>query len=162
RRRGRHLAAQAQVPRLTSRRSLPPRTGHRRSVPPSAAPGPRRTPPGATMCSRTLRRSLVAVTTAVAALSLTSGCVGPAAAPGGVTAAGSGGAADGSFELAPHIQQRLDDDKPMRIKLSNHDPSLAFATPIGAGMEKAGKEFGADVALIGPTGGDAAKQVSEI
>ncbi|MEW1648896.1 MULTISPECIES: substrate-binding domain-containing protein [unclassified Streptomyces] len=106
------------------------------------------------MSPRTLLRSLAAATAAVAALALT-GC-------GAVTAADSGGSSDGSFKLASYIQQRIDDDKPMRIKLSYHDPSLAFATPISAGMKRAGKELGADVALIGPTGGDAAKQVSEI
>lgn len=106
------------------------------------------------MSPRTILRSLVAATAAAATLSL-SAC-------GAITPADSGGSADGSFELAPHIQQRIDDGKPMRIKLSYHDPSLAFATPIGAGMEKAGEELGAEVALIGPTGGDAAQQVSEI
>ncbi|MFE7534137.1 sugar ABC transporter substrate-binding protein [Streptomyces rhizosphaericola] len=108
------------------------------------------------MSPRTLLRSLTAAAAAAAALSLT--------ACGAITSAdsGSGGSGDGSFTLAPYIQQRIDDDKPMRIKLSYHDPSLAFATPIGAGMKKAGKELGAEVSLRGPTGGDAAKQVSEI
>ncbi|MER7745517.1 substrate-binding domain-containing protein [Streptomyces bacillaris] len=108
------------------------------------------------MSPRTLLRSLTAAAAAAATLSLT--------ACGAITSAdgGSGGSGDGSFKLAPYIQQRIDDDKPMRIKLSYHDPSLAFATPIGAGMKKAGKELGAEVSLIGPTGGDAAKQVSEI
>ncbi|MDT0473744.1 substrate-binding domain-containing protein [Streptomyces sp. DSM 41014] len=109
------------------------------------------------MSPRTLLRSLAAVTAATAALALT-GC-------GAVTAADSGssnGSKDGSFKLADYIQQRIDDHKPMRVKLSYHDPSLAFATPISVGMKRAGKELGADVALIGPTGGDAAKQVSEI
>lgn len=69
---------------------------------------------------------------------------------------------DGGFQVADYIQKRVDDGEPLRIKLSYHDPSLAFATPIKAGMEKAGKEFGVDVQLIGPTGGDAAKQVSEL
>ncbi|MFJ2565672.1 MULTISPECIES: substrate-binding domain-containing protein [unclassified Streptomyces] len=106
------------------------------------------------MSPRTLLRSLFAATAAAAALTLT--------ACGAVTAGDSAGSSDGSFKLAPYIQQRVDDHKPMRIKLSYHDPSLAFATPIGAGMKRAGKELGADVSLIGPTGGDAAKQVSEI
>jgi simple sugar transport system substrate-binding protein/ribose transport system substrate-binding protein len=106
------------------------------------------------MSARTLLRSLAAATAAAATLTL-SAC-------GAVTPADSGGSEDGSFELASHIQQRIDDGEPMRIKLSYHDPSLAFATPIGAGMEKASEELGADVALIGPTGGDAAQQVSEI
>ncbi|MCI0384507.1 substrate-binding domain-containing protein [Streptomyces sp. CNQ085] len=106
------------------------------------------------MSARTLLRGLAAATAAAATLTL-SAC-------GAVAPADSGGSEDGSFELASHIQQRIDDGEPMRIKLSYHDPSLAFATPIGAGMEKAGEELGADVALIGPTGGDAARQVSEI
>ncbi|MBN3929818.1 substrate-binding domain-containing protein [Streptomyces verrucosisporus] len=106
------------------------------------------------MSARTLLRGLAAATAAAATLTL-SAC-------GAVAPADSGGSEDGSFELASHIQQRIDDGEPMRIKLSYHDPSLAFATPIGAGMEKAGEELGADVALIGPTGGDAAQQVSEI
>ncbi|XKK62619.1 substrate-binding domain-containing protein [Streptomyces sp. ARC32] len=108
------------------------------------------------MSPRTLLRSLTAATSVAAALTLTAcGAVTPADGA-------SGGSGDGSFKLASYIQQRIDDDKPMRIKLSYHDPSLAFATPIGAGMKKAGKELGAEVSLIGPTGGDAAKQVSEI
>ena len=106
------------------------------------------------MSLRTLLRSLTAATAAVATLSLT--------ACGVVTASDSGSSGDGSFELASYIQQRVDDDKPMRIKLSYHDPSLAFAKPIGSGLKRAGKEFDADVSLIGPTGGDAAKQVSEL
>ncbi|WP_461712898.1 sugar ABC transporter substrate-binding protein [Streptomyces sp. DSM 41029] len=106
------------------------------------------------MSPRTHLRTLTAATTAVAALSL-SAC-------GAITADGTDGTGDDSFTLAPYIQQRLDDDKPLRIKLSYHDPSLAFAKPIGSGMKKAGKELGDDVSLIGPTGGDAGKQVSEI
>lgn len=68
----------------------------------------------------------------------------------------------GEFQIADHIQERIDSGEPLRIKLSYHDPSLAFATPIKEGMERAGDEFGADVQLIGPTGGDAAKQVAEL
>ncbi|MFD5553629.1 sugar ABC transporter substrate-binding protein [Streptomyces sp. NPDC127068] len=99
-------------------------------------------------------RGLLALATATAALSV-SAC-------GAVQPADGGGTDDGSFTLAPYIQERVDDGKPMRVKLSYHDPSLAFATPITAGMKKAAAEFGAETALIGPTGGDAAQQVSEI
>ncbi|WP_326594280.1 substrate-binding domain-containing protein [Streptomyces brevispora] len=106
------------------------------------------------MSARTLVRSLIATTGALAVLSLT-GC-------GAISSSDSGASDDGSFKLASYIQQRIDGNKPMRIKLSYHDPSLAFATPISAGMKKAGTEFKAETALIGPTGGDAAKQVSEI
>ncbi|MFJ4772116.1 substrate-binding domain-containing protein [Streptomyces uncialis] len=106
------------------------------------------------MSTRTLFRTLLAASTATAALTLT--------ACGAVQPADGGGTEDGSFKLASWIERRADGGEPMRIKLSYHDPSLAFATPIGAGMKKAAKEFGAETALIGPTGGDAAQQVSEI
>ncbi|GAA2896484.1 sugar ABC transporter substrate-binding protein [Microbacterium esteraromaticum] len=91
---------------------------------------------------------------ASAALAL-SGC-------GAITTGDSEPAKGGGFQLADYIQKRVDEGEPLRIKLSYHDPSLAFATPISAGMERAGEEFGADVQLIGPTGGDAARQVSEL
>ncbi|PFG29931.1 sugar ABC transporter substrate-binding protein [Paramicrobacterium agarici] len=100
------------------------------------------------------RRLLVAGAAAVASALVLAGC-------GAITPANSSGE-EQEFELADYIQQRIDDGDPLRIKLSYHDPSLAFATPIKAGMEKAGEEFGVDVSLIGPTGGDAAKQVSEL
>lgn len=107
------------------------------------------------MSSRPFLKNLVVTATATAVLGLT--------ACGAVTSTSTDSAAsDGGFTLADHVQQRMDDGKPLRIKLSYHDPSLAFATPISAGMEKAGKEFGVEASLIGPTGGDAAKQVSEI
>ncbi|MFF2023132.1 sugar ABC transporter substrate-binding protein [Streptomyces sp. NPDC058171] len=99
-------------------------------------------------------RGLLALATVTAALAVT--------ACGAVQPADGGGHDDGSFTLAPYIQERVDDGEPMRVKLSYHDPSLAFATPITAGMKKAAAEFGAETALIGPTGGDAAQQVSEI
>lgn len=100
------------------------------------------------------RRLLAAGAVAAVSAIVLAGC-------GAITPANSG-SDSGEFELADYIQQRIDDGEPLRIKLSYHDPSLAFATPIKAGMEKAGDEFGADVKLIGPTGGDAAKQVSEL
>ncbi|QPZ38188.1 sugar ABC transporter substrate-binding protein [Paramicrobacterium chengjingii] len=107
------------------------------------------------MSLKSKARRLLA-TGAVAAVSamVLAGC-------GAITPANSG-ADDAKFELADYIQQRIDDGEPLRIKLSYHDPSLAFATPIKAGMQKAGDELGVDVKLIGPTGGDAAKQVSEL
>jgi simple sugar transport system substrate-binding protein len=106
--------------------------------------------------TRTARRLLavgaIAATTALAV----SGC--GAITTGNEPAAGG----DGGFQLAGYIQERIDSGEPLRIKLSYHDPSLAFATPISAGMDRAGEELGAEVQLIGPTGGDAAKQVSEL
>ncbi|WP_166979376.1 sugar ABC transporter substrate-binding protein [Paramicrobacterium fandaimingii] len=100
------------------------------------------------------RRLLAAGAVAAVSAMVLAGC-------GAITPANSGDD-EGGFELADYIQERIDDGEPMRIKLSYHDPSLAFATPIKAGMEKAGEELGVDASLIGPTGGDAAKQVSEL
>ncbi|WP_440709543.1 sugar ABC transporter substrate-binding protein [Herbiconiux sp. YIM B11900] len=109
------------------------------------------------MSLRSTTRRLLAVGAIVASTALAvSGC--GAITTGSEPAAG----ADGGFQLAGYIQDRIDSGDPLRIKLSYHDPSLAFATPISTGMERAGDEFGADVQLIGPTGGDAAKQVSEL
>lgn len=102
----------------------------------------------------TARRLAAAGAAALAGALMLTGC-------GAITPASSA-SDDSEFELADYIQERVDNGEPMRIKLSYHDPSLAFATPIKVGMEEAAEEFGADVSLIGPTGGDAAKQVSEL
>jgi simple sugar transport system substrate-binding protein len=106
--------------------------------------------------TRTARRLLAVGAIAASTALAVSGC--GAITTGNEPAAGG----DGGFQLAGYIQERVDSGEPLRIKLSYHDPSLAFATPIGAGMERAGEELGAEVQLIGPTGGDAAKQVSEL
>lgn len=107
------------------------------------------------MSHRTRTRRLMAwAGLALAGTLALSGC--------GAITSGGDATADGEFQLAGYIQQRIDDGEPLRIKLSYHDPSLAFATPIREGMERAGDEFGVDVQLIGPTGGDAARQVSEL
>lgn len=104
----------------------------------------------------TFRRLAVGAALAAGVTLAASGC-------GAITNSTTDGASeDGSFTLAPYIQQHIDDGEPLVIKLSYHDPSLAFAKPIKEGMERAGDEFGADVQLVGPTGGDAAKQVSEL
>ena len=106
------------------------------------------------MSLSTFSRRVIAIgATAVLAIGL-AGC--------GAITTGTEPSGDGSFQLADHIQQRIDDGEELRIKLSYHDPSLAFATPISVGMERAGDEFDVDVQLIGPTGGDAAKQVAEL
>ncbi|UIN30662.1 substrate-binding domain-containing protein [Microbacterium binotii] len=105
--------------------------------------------------SRIARRLLATAAVAASAALALSGC-------GAITTGTESSSSSGGFQLAEYIQKRIDDGEPLRIKLSYHDPSLAFATPISAGMERAGQEFGADVQLIGPTGGDAAKQVSEL
>lgn len=78
------------------------------------------------------------------------------------TSSGNGGGDSSDFQLADRIAQKVENGEPLVIKLSYHDPSLAFASPIEAGMNRAGEEFGVDVQLIGPAGGDPAAQVSEI
>ncbi len=66
------------------------------------------------------------------------------------------------FKLADRIAKKAKNGEKLVIKLSYHDPSLAFAAPIEKGMKRAGDELGVDVQLIGPAGGDPAAQVSEI
>jgi len=101
-------------------------------------------------------RKLAAVVTLAGLALATSGC-------GAVTNTTAGGAStSGGFKLASYIQQHIDKKATLVIKVSYHDPSLAFAKPIREGMERAGKELGVQVQLVGPTGGDAAKQVSEL
>lgn len=109
------------------------------------------------MSLRTRTRKLVATGALIMAGALAlSGC-------GAITSGSTTSDSDsGEFQIADYIKDRIDSGEPLRIKLSYHDPSLAFATPIKEGMERAGDEFGADVQLIGPTGGDAAKQVAEL
>lgn len=108
------------------------------------------------MSLRTRTRKLVATGALIMAGALAlSGC-------GAITSGSTSDGDSGEFQIADYIQERIDSGEPLRIKLSYHDPSLAFATPIKEGMERAGDEFGADVQLIGPTGGDASKQVAEL
>ncbi len=108
------------------------------------------------MSFRTISRRVLAAGAMTAALAIAiTGC-------GAITNATADSTSGGGFQLADYIQKRVDGGEKLRIKLSYHDPSLAFATPIGQGMERAGSELGADVQLIGPTGGDAAKQVAEL
>jgi simple sugar transport system substrate-binding protein/ribose transport system substrate-binding protein len=96
-------------------------------------------------------------------LALAAGLVLVASGCGAVTnSTTAGGSEDGSFKLAGYIQERIDQGETLVIKLSYHDPSLAFAKPIREGMERAGAELGVNVQLIGPSGGDAAKQVAEL
>lgn len=100
---------------------------------------------------------LLTTAAALAALALaTSGCGAVTNSTGGSASTGGG------FKLASYIQQHIDKKTTLVIKVSYHDPSLAFAKPIREGMERAGKELGVNVQLIGPTGGDAGKQVSEL
>lgn len=66
------------------------------------------------------------------------------------------------FHLAPEIAKRVADGETLQIRLSYHDPALAFAVPIKEGMAKAAKELGVNAELIGPTGGDAGQQVAQL
>lgn len=78
--------------------------------------------------------------------------------------AGDDEAADAAagFELAEWIQEDLDAGETPRIALSYHDPSLPFATPLRAGISEAESEFDVEVDFIGPAGGSAQDQVSEL
>lgn len=108
--------------------------------------------------SSIIKRITTGVVATVAALSLAAcGAVTNDSAP--VSSAAS---SSGEFVLADRIKQKVDNGEKLVIKLSYHDPSLAFATPIQKGMLKAGEELGVDVQMIGPAGGNPANQVSEI
>ncbi|MEU6413645.1 substrate-binding domain-containing protein [Microbispora sp. NPDC046933] len=100
------------------------------------------------------RRVAVAVTLSLALLAN--------AACGAVTPASTASAENGGFKLADYIKEDVKQGKPLKIKLSYHDPSLAFAVPIREGMERGAKEFGVDAQMIGPSGGNPADQVAEL
>ncbi len=84
------------------------------------------------------------------------------AACGAVTPASNTASGDGGFQLADYIKEAVEKGEPLKIRLSYHDPSLAFAVPIRQGMERAAQELGVQAQMIGPTGGNAADQVAEL
>lgn len=67
-----------------------------------------------------------------------------------------------AFKLAPRIAAKGKTNAPLVIRISYHDPSLAVATQMRAGVEAAAKKFKVDAKLVGPVGGGAEKQVAEI
>ncbi|MFY1698840.1 substrate-binding domain-containing protein [Solwaraspora sp. WMMA2101] len=69
---------------------------------------------------------------------------------------------DGGFQLADYIQEAVDNGDQLKIRLSYHDPSLAFAVPIREGMQRAAAELSVEAEMIGPAGGSAADQVAEL
>jgi simple sugar transport system substrate-binding protein/ribose transport system substrate-binding protein len=99
-----------------------------------------------------LRRRLAVAAVGVAVLAST--------ACGAVTNESS--SSEGGFKLADYIREAVENGERLKIRLSYHDPSLAFAVPIRQGMERAAAELGVDAQLIGPAGGDAAAQVAEL
>lgn len=112
------------------------------------------------------RKTIVhTITTGVVAVVATLSLVACGAVTNDSASTGTGGteqSSSGEFVLADRIKQKVENGEKLVIKLSYHDPSLAFATPIQNGMLKAGEELGVDVQLIGPAGGNPANQVSEI
>ena len=75
--------------------------------------------------SSIIKRITTGVVATVAALSLAAcGAVTNDSAP--VSSAAS---SSGEFVLADRIKQKVDNGEKLVIKLSYHDPSLAFATP---------------------------------
>ncbi|MBO4206755.1 substrate-binding domain-containing protein [Micromonospora echinofusca] len=102
-----------------------------------------------------LRRRVAAAATL--SLALLTGAACGAVTPANTTAAG-----DGGFQLAGYIKEAVEKGGPLKIRLSYHDPSLAFAVPIRQGMERGAKELGVEAQMIGPTGGSAADQVAEL
>lgn len=102
-----------------------------------------------------------AITAAAGIALLTSAACG-AITPANETSNDDTSGAEGEFQVADYIQDAVDNGEPLKIRLSYHDPSLAFAVPIRDGMERAAAEFGVEAEMIGPTGGDAAEQVAEL
>ncbi|WP_431976947.1 substrate-binding domain-containing protein [Micromonospora haikouensis] len=103
-----------------------------------------------------LRRRVAVVATLGLALLANAAC-------GAVTPASTASAENGGgFKLADYIKEAVEKGEPLKIKLSYHDPSLAFAVPIRQGMERGAKEFGVDAQMIGPSGGNPADQVAEL
>src|SRR5690625_2850260 len=107
----------------------------------------------AIMTSSRIRRTGTAIAGAAVLLTAT--------ACGAVTTGNGSGDGEG-FELAPYIQEAIDEDETLEIRLSYHDPSLAFAGPIREGMDEAAADYGINAEMIGPAGGDAADQVAEL
>ncbi len=70
--------------------------------------------------------------------------------------------ATAAFKLSPQISAKGKSGAPLVIRISYHDPSLAVATQMRAGVEAAAKKFNVDAKLVGPVGGGAEKQVAEI
>ena len=66
------------------------------------------------------------------------------------------------FTLAKTIQDRMAKGEKPIIRVSYHDVSNEFAPFIKKGVEKAAADFAVDAKMVGPVGGDAEKQVSEI
>jgi simple sugar transport system substrate-binding protein/ribose transport system substrate-binding protein len=104
----------------------------------------------------TLRRRIAVAATLGLALLAGSAC--GAVTPASTASSGNGG----GFQLADYIKDAVAKGEPLKIRLSYHDPSLAFAVPIRQGMERGAKEFGVEAQMIGPTGGNAADQVAEL
>jgi simple sugar transport system substrate-binding protein len=67
-----------------------------------------------------------------------------------------------AFTLSKTIQDRMAKGEKPIIRVSYHDVSNEFAPFIKKGVEKAAVDFAVDAKMVGPVGGDAEKQVSEI
>lgn len=102
------------------------------------------------------------VLAAMAAGSLAFGACGAVTDDDKDTAASSNDAKSGGFALSDAIQKRVDDGERLRIVVSYHDPSIAFAAPLKAGVEQAARELDVDADFVGPAGGDPDQQVNQI
>jgi simple sugar transport system substrate-binding protein/ribose transport system substrate-binding protein len=66
------------------------------------------------------------------------------------------------FAVADRIKKQVEDGDKLRVVVSYHDPSLAFAAPVKKGVEQAAKDLDVDASFVGPAGGDADQQVNQI
>ncbi len=108
------------------------------------------------------RRRLSQVVALIGLVAAISGCgvVQSSTASAGGTSTSTNGAS--GFHLANYIKNDIKNHKKLIIRVDYHDPSLGFAIPVGQGVKKAAQQFGVDAQLIGPSGGSASDQVSEL
>jgi simple sugar transport system substrate-binding protein len=100
-------------------------------------------------------KTAVPATATTAPAASTATTAAPAGTPTGTKAAGT-------FKLADRIAQKAKSGEKLMIRVSYHDVSNEFAPQIKAGIGKAATEFGVDATMIGSSGPDADKQVSEL
>ncbi len=70
--------------------------------------------------------------------------------------------AQGGFQLAQRIVDKVKKGEKLVFRVSYHDVSNEFAPEIKKGVDAAAKEFNVDVVLVGPVGAKAEDQISEL
>lgn len=68
----------------------------------------------------------------------------------------------GEFKLSERIAKKVANGEQLIIRVSTWDPAAPFFQDVRDGLDQAAKEFGFDVAMIGPADGVMEKQVAEL